>query len=1021
MEQDSLNRIMGYFLEEAKDHLSIIEQGLSNLEQTIHDVELVNEIFRAAHSIKGGAAMLGATAVQRTAHSLEDYFKVLKDNPTYATANLQSLLLRVFDGLSELVENLEEDESVREPKDASILKSLAPLLQELEQTLLTSSPAPVSANLADAPTMGWSLLENAEETPLAARALSSISDPEHSAKLLIFQSDIPRQLRELLQGFKQPDTPASRQHLQTLCESLKQAGENFDLWQWADLVTLVQGAIANTDSIYVHLAPVIIKDLKQARDLVLAGTPEKIQSSQDLLNLQQESLVDPASDPELQTLLGIGTEEETDRFETGEAGNISTPSPSISTSIDPPSSSQQYSIPEVGQNELNTLADLFAGEEPNSELTWESDSGMAAIDDTWMIGYPDNEDFSDLSEFLDDRPWEESSLGTINAYAANGVSDRQLPATPDNDGDRKLKEVLKIEENIMSDNSPNPLENNLSELEDSNEFNDFLDLDFESLNEGDLDEEIDLDITDISGQEDLAEIPELELELELPEEEDSLQEIEDLFPVEEENPSEEFDKDLQNLNELFDGLSEVELEDAATLYSEPAIDRGVDETTEEIDDEMDLLDLEFFDDNEREDDVDDINLDLFEENDREDSEVEDALDLAIDEEETESQPIETLESLEVDSLQEIQENIEPEEIEDLSLEMPADGDLESDDELLLAETNTEQLDSDAEEELSLNDLERDSQENPVWSESITSDGENSEKELDAFDLMMVAESDEIDSLSSKSDDVVDDFFTISNDRSEIRDRSKSAESDDFFEDRDNGIAVESPLMKISSSVELETEDVEDLELSLDEEADSELDDLSLDMDEESSDLELSLDEEADSELDDLSLDMDEESSDLELSLDEEADSELDDLSLNMDEESSDLELSLDEEAGAELDDLSLDMDEESSDLELSLDEEADSELDDLSLDMDEESSDLELSLDEEADSELDDLSLDMEEESLDLELSLDEEADSELDDLSLNMDEESSDLELSLDEEAGAELDDLSLDMDEESSDLELS
>ena len=52
-------RILGYFIDEAKDHLNTIEQGLMNLQETLQDTEMVNEVFRAAHSIKGGAAMLG--------------------------------------------------------------------------------------------------------------------------------------------------------------------------------------------------------------------------------------------------------------------------------------------------------------------------------------------------------------------------------------------------------------------------------------------------------------------------------------------------------------------------------------------------------------------------------------------------------------------------------------------------------------------------------------------------------------------------------------------------------------------------------------------------------------------------------------------------------------------------------------------------------------------------------------------------------------------------------------------------
>ncbi|MFO0309089.1 MAG: Hpt domain-containing protein, partial [Pseudanabaena sp.] len=59
MDQDKQKQITGYFIEEAKEHLQTIESGLLDLESLMGNSESVNEIFRAAHSIKGGAAMLG--------------------------------------------------------------------------------------------------------------------------------------------------------------------------------------------------------------------------------------------------------------------------------------------------------------------------------------------------------------------------------------------------------------------------------------------------------------------------------------------------------------------------------------------------------------------------------------------------------------------------------------------------------------------------------------------------------------------------------------------------------------------------------------------------------------------------------------------------------------------------------------------------------------------------------------------------------------------------------------------------
>ncbi|WP_017713072.1 Hpt domain-containing protein [Prochlorothrix hollandica] len=81
MDADNQQRILGYFIEEAKDHLETLGQGLQAFANTLADPEMLNELFRAAHSIKGGAAMLNLGPLQQVAAHLEDDFKILKDHP----------------------------------------------------------------------------------------------------------------------------------------------------------------------------------------------------------------------------------------------------------------------------------------------------------------------------------------------------------------------------------------------------------------------------------------------------------------------------------------------------------------------------------------------------------------------------------------------------------------------------------------------------------------------------------------------------------------------------------------------------------------------------------------------------------------------------------------------------------------------------------------------------------------------------------------------------------------------------
>ncbi|MFO8040815.1 MAG: Hpt domain-containing protein, partial [Sodalinema sp.] len=83
--------IVRFFIEEGKEHLNTLENGLLDLPATVQNPDEIDEMFRAAHSVKGGAAMLGYSSIQKVAHRLEDYFKVLKQDTLPIDRKLESL------------------------------------------------------------------------------------------------------------------------------------------------------------------------------------------------------------------------------------------------------------------------------------------------------------------------------------------------------------------------------------------------------------------------------------------------------------------------------------------------------------------------------------------------------------------------------------------------------------------------------------------------------------------------------------------------------------------------------------------------------------------------------------------------------------------------------------------------------------------------------------------------------------------------------------------------------------------
>ena len=107
MNSDDFNELIGIFVTETQDFLQILETNLLAIESS-GEVEArshaVQNLFRAAHSIKGSALMFGFETLSTAAHCLEDSFAILRDradlsqiNPTTITALLQGVdLLRTI-------------------------------------------------------------------------------------------------------------------------------------------------------------------------------------------------------------------------------------------------------------------------------------------------------------------------------------------------------------------------------------------------------------------------------------------------------------------------------------------------------------------------------------------------------------------------------------------------------------------------------------------------------------------------------------------------------------------------------------------------------------------------------------------------------------------------------------------------------------------------------------------------------------------------------------------------------------
>lgn len=437
MQPEQQQRIMGYFIEEAKDHLNTIEQGLLNLQSTLDDPEMVNEVFRAAHSVKGGAAMLNLGGIQKTSHRLEDYFKILKETPGIrADQKLESLLLQVFDVLHNLLEQLQSPYGLTEESALAIAAEAEPTFQQIEQHLQTLIAAAGQVGAVSAPARG-------DDRSLA----------------IVFQQHVPTQLREMLDLFRQAEAnPDARQRLQGVCDRLQDLGAPFALDGWYHLVETVKRAIAYSENACRDLAPIVIKELKQAQEAIVGGRGDHIQVSDQLLQRVplaaveegSSTLADDLFETEMDDLLAddlsgdlsfaddldLGAETDLnadlgldfdsagddldflselnlvdldEHADENTAGLEALGSDEAFLSLgDFASDSDGGSLadleeegPEMGMAELNSLADLFEGEVPDLNSTWQEEEVLQPGDTS--LSEPSSslsDSGADLADFL---------------------------------------------------------------------------------------------------------------------------------------------------------------------------------------------------------------------------------------------------------------------------------------------------------------------------------------------------------------------------------------------------------------------------------------------------------------------------------------------------------------------------------------------------------------------------------------------------------------------------------------------
>jgi len=145
------------FFEESFEALDSMEAALLKLDLGAPDAELVNTIFRVAHSIKGGSATFGFSEIASFTHSLETLLDELRSNKLQVTSPMLDLLLKSVDAMRDMLRAVQNKTPIDSQRVADLqFDTEAILAQRTTTSGVVPAAVPAAAAQAAAATNGAS-------------------------------------------------------------------------------------------------------------------------------------------------------------------------------------------------------------------------------------------------------------------------------------------------------------------------------------------------------------------------------------------------------------------------------------------------------------------------------------------------------------------------------------------------------------------------------------------------------------------------------------------------------------------------------------------------------------------------------------------------------------------------------------------------------------------------------------------------------------------------------------------------
>jgi two-component system chemotaxis sensor kinase CheA len=191
---DTMAAIRETFFQECEEQLGELEVGLNAMEEGVADSETVNAVFRAVHSIKGGAGAFKLDRLVRFAHTFETSLDLIRGGQLASSSSVMRTMLRSADLLADLVKASRSDHPVDEARVDAQIAELKALAEEAKEAPTEANAGGGDADGLDFQPVLLAIDDLGETEPQAARyAIKLIPAPDLYRK----GNETVRLLREL--------------------------------------------------------------------------------------------------------------------------------------------------------------------------------------------------------------------------------------------------------------------------------------------------------------------------------------------------------------------------------------------------------------------------------------------------------------------------------------------------------------------------------------------------------------------------------------------------------------------------------------------------------------------------------------------------------------------------------------------------------------------------------------------------------------------------------------------------------